>query len=98
MTPIPPRLARPALALALAAMAAGAVAQAPAAAPAPPEVAAIRKTLTEKFPGAEIRSITKTNYLGGLYEVQFDDRLIYTDAKVGQVLIGAVYDVATRTT
>ena len=97
MTPIPPRLARPALALALAAMAAGAVAQAPAAAPAPPEVAAIRKTLTEKFPGAEIRSITKTNYLGGLYEVQFDDRLIYTDAKVGQVLIGAVYDVATRT-
>ena len=105
MTPFPmTRLARPALALALAALAAGALAQAPAPAPAAApaasaaaaEVATIRKTLLEKFPGAEIKSITKTNYLGGLYEVQFDDRLIYTDGKVGQVLIGAVYDVATR--
>ena len=100
MTPHPtPWLARSALALALAALAAGALAQAPApaAAASSPEVANIRKTLTERFPGAEIKSVTKTAYLGGLYEVQFDDRLIYTDAKVGQVLIGAVYDVATRT-
>jgi thiol:disulfide interchange protein DsbC len=102
MTPFPTsRLARPALALALALLAAGALAQSPApaagAAASSPEVAHIRKTLGERFPGAEIKAITKTQYLGGLYEVQFDDRLIYTDAKVGQVMIGAVYDVATRT-
>ncbi|HET9340254.1 MAG TPA: DsbC family protein [Casimicrobiaceae bacterium] len=83
-------------------------AQAPAAAsasPAPqasavvasPEAAAIKRILTEKFPGAEIRGITKTSYLGGLYEVQFDDRIIYTDAKAAHVLVGALYDVNGRT-
>lgn len=62
-----------------------------------PEAAAIKRILTEKFPGAEIRGITKTSYLGGLYEVQFDDRIIYTDAKAAHVLVGALYDVNGRT-
>ena len=29
--------------------------------------------------------------------MQFDDRLVYTDAKVSHVMIGAMYDVNTRT-
>jgi len=60
------------------------------------EVAAIKKVLEQKFPGAEIRGITKTNYFG-LYEVQFDDRIVYTDAKVKYVVLGAVYDTDTKT-
>jgi thiol:disulfide interchange protein DsbC len=60
------------------------------------EAAAIKKTLEQKFPGAEIRGIVKTNYLG-LYEVQFDDRLVYTDAKAKYVIIGSVYDTESKT-
>ena len=95
------RLLRPALPLALAAFAMGVQAQsgAPAASAviATPEAAAIKKTLTEKFPGAEIRGITKTSYLGGLYEVQFDDRIVYTDAKAAHVMVGSIYDVNQKT-
>jgi thiol:disulfide interchange protein DsbC len=96
-----PRLLRPALPLALAAFALGVHAQsgAPAASAVitTPEAAAIKKTLTEKFPGAEIRGITKTSYLGGLYEVQFDDRIVYTDAKAAYVMVGSIYDVNQKT-
>lgn len=60
------------------------------------EAAGIKKVLEQKFPGAEIRGITKTNYMG-LYEVQFDDRLIYTDAKAKYVVIGAIYDTDSKT-
>ena len=106
MTLFPTCGARFALPLLLAALAAGPVAaQAPA--PAAPATAApgaassteatIKKVLSEKFPGAEIRGITKTSYLGGLYEVQFDDRIVYTDAKAAHVLVGALYDVNSRT-
>jgi len=107
MTPPPFRPARFALPLLVAALAAGpVVAQSPApagaAAPASAvitssEAATIKKVLTEKFPGAEIRGITKTGYLGGLYEVQFDDRIVYTDAKAAHVLVGSLYDVNART-
>jgi len=96
------RLARPALPLLVAALAAGAVSAqtaapvAPASQAASADVAAIRKAMQEKFPGAEIRGVTKTGYLGGLYEVQFDDRIVYTDAKVGHVLVGAMFDAGTK--
>ena len=92
------RLARPSLPLLLAALTAGtALAQSPApAAAASPDVAALRKVLSERFPGAEIGAITRTNYLGGLYEVQFDDRIVYTDAKVSHVLVGAMFDASTK--
>lgn len=60
------------------------------------EAAGIKKVLEQKFPGAEIRGITKTNYMG-LYEVQFDDRLLYTDAKAKYVVIGAIYDTDSKT-
>ena len=104
-TPLLTRLARPALPLIVAALAAGAVSAqtAPAGAPAAggaaapsADVAAVRKTMQEKFPGAEIRGVTRTSYLGGLYEIQFDDRIVYTDAKVSHVLVGAMFDVNSK--
>ena len=39
-----------------------------------------QEVLEQKFPGAEVRSVTKSPYFG-LYEVQFDDQIVYTDAK-----------------
>jgi thiol:disulfide interchange protein DsbC len=60
-----------------------------------PEMAVVKKTLEQKFPGAEVRSVTKTPYFG-LYEVQFDDRLVYTDAKARYLVVGAVYDTETK--
>lgn len=64
-------------------------------APASPEIAAIRKSLEAKFPGADIKHVAKTDYLG-LYEVMLDDTLVYTDAKVGYIFVGAMYDTATK--
>jgi thiol:disulfide interchange protein DsbC len=66
-----------------------------AAQPATPEAAAIRKALEQKFPGAEIKHVAKTDYLG-LYEVMLDDSLIYTDPKVAYIFVGAMYDTATK--
>ena len=63
--------------------------------PASPEIAAIRKSLEAKFPGADIKHVAKTDYLG-LYEVMLDDTLVYTDAKVGYIFVGAMYDTATK--
>ncbi|MFO1415130.1 MAG: DsbC family protein [Burkholderiales bacterium] len=99
--PIPSRLRATVAALcaaaALAVAALPAHAQAADKAPAPSaEAAAIKKVLEQKFPGAEVRGVTKTSYMG-LYEVQFDDRLIYTDAKAKYVIIGAVYDTDSKT-
>ena len=55
------------------------------------EAAAIKKTLEQKFPGAEVRGVSKSPYFG-LYEVQLDERILYTDAKAKYLVIGAVYD------
>jgi thiol:disulfide interchange protein DsbC len=60
------------------------------------EALAVKKSLEQRFPGAEIKGVTKTAYLGGLYEVQLDDRLIYTDGKAKYLLIGAVYDSESK--
>ena len=65
------------------------------AAPTAAESAAIKKVLEQKFPGAEVRGVAKTPYLG-LYEVQFDDRIVYTDAKARYLVVGAVYDTETK--
>ncbi len=61
------------------------------AAPPSPEAASLKKVLEQKFPGAEVRSVTKSPYFG-LFEVLFDDRIIYTDVKAKYVLVGAIYD------
>jgi len=93
-----PRIAPLVAAFALACLAGAAQAQTPAPAPAAAgDLAAVKKAIEQKFPGADIRSVTKTNYLGGLYEVHFDDRLVYTDAKTNHIIVGAVYDSATKT-
>jgi thiol:disulfide interchange protein DsbC len=60
------------------------------------EAQAVKKTLEQKFPGGDIRGVVKTPYFG-LYEVQFDDRVLYTDAKVKYLLVGSVYDTESKT-
>ena len=60
-----------------------------------PEAAAVKKLLETKFPGAVISSVAKSPYFG-LYEVRFDDRLVYTDAKVTYVMVGSVYSADTK--
>ena len=60
------------------------------------EIAAVKKLLEARFPGAPISNVSKSPYLG-LYEAQLDDRMLYTDAKVDYVLVGSIYDTATRT-
>ncbi len=65
------------------------------AAPLSPEAAGLKKVLEQKFPGAEVRSVTKSPYFG-LFEVLFDDRIVYTDAKAKYLLVGAVYDTESK--
>jgi thiol:disulfide interchange protein DsbC len=59
------------------------------------EAATVKKMVEQKLPGTPVRSITKTPYFG-LYEVQLDDQLIYTDAKVNYIVLGAIYEVGTK--
>lgn len=70
-------------------------AQRATAGPQSPEAAAIRKSLEQKFPGAQIRHVAKSPYFG-LYEVMLDDNLIYTDPATAYVFVGSMYDTATK--
>jgi thiol:disulfide interchange protein DsbC len=65
------------------------------AAPRTPEAAAIKKLLEQRFEGVSIGHISKSPYFG-LYEVQFDEQIVYTDAKVTYILVGSIYDAATK--
>jgi thiol:disulfide interchange protein DsbC len=58
-------------------------------------VAAITKTLEQKFPGAAIRNVARTPYFG-LYEAQVDEQLVYTDSKAAYVMVGSVYDTESK--
>ena len=60
------------------------------------ELAAVKLALQAKFPGAPISNVSKSPYFG-LFEAQLDDRMLYTDGKVTYVIVGSVYDTATRT-
>jgi thiol:disulfide interchange protein DsbC len=60
------------------------------------ELAAVKQALEAKFPGAPISNVSRSPYFG-LFEAQLDDRMLYTDAKVNYVIVGSVYDTATRT-
>jgi thiol:disulfide interchange protein DsbC len=60
------------------------------------ELAAVKLALEAKFPGAPIRNVSRSPYFG-LFEAQLDDRMLYTDGKVNYVIVGSVYDTATRT-
>jgi thiol:disulfide interchange protein DsbC len=59
------------------------------------EAAAVKKALEQKLPGATVRGVTKTPYFG-LYEVQLEDQLIYTDAKANYVVLGSIYDTNSK--
>jgi thiol:disulfide interchange protein DsbC len=60
------------------------------------DLAAVKQALEAKFPGAPITNVSKSPYFG-LFEAQIDDRTVYTDGKVNYVIVGSVYDTATRT-
>ena len=59
------------------------------------EAAAVQKLLEAKFPGAAISNVAKSPYFG-LYEALFDDRIVYTDAKVTYVLVGSIFDADSK--
>jgi len=59
------------------------------------EAAAVKKLLETKFPGADISNVSRSPYFG-LYEAQFDDRMVYTDANVTYVFVGSVFSADTR--
>lgn len=60
-----------------------------------PELAAVKALIEAKFPGAAVSNVARSPYFG-LYEAQFDDRMIYTDAKVSYVVVGAIFDADTK--
>jgi thiol:disulfide interchange protein DsbC len=59
------------------------------------EAEAVRKLLEQRFPGATVSNVGKSGYFG-LYEAQFDGQLVYTDAKVAYIMVGSIYDTATK--
>lgn len=59
------------------------------------DAAAVKKLLENKFPGAAISNVSKSPYFG-LYEAQFDELLVYTDARVTYVMVGTVFDANTK--
>jgi thiol:disulfide interchange protein DsbC len=65
------------------------------AAPLTAEAAAVKKQVEQKLPGASVRGVVKTPYFG-LYEVQLDDQLVYTDAKANYMVLGSIYDTTKR--
>ncbi len=56
---------------------------------------AVKKLLEAKFPGAVVSNVAKSPYFG-LYEAQFDERMVYTDAKVTYVVVGSIYDANSK--
>ena len=56
------------------------------------EVAAVKQAPRSEVSRARRSSnVAKSPYFG-LYEVQLDDRMVYTDAKVTYVIVGSIYD------
>ncbi len=53
--------------------------------------ASVRNLMQAKFPNSKIASVAKTAY-GGLYEVYFDNEIVYTDEQVSFVLVGNLID------
>lgn len=56
--------------------------------------ATIRAELAKKFPYSKIISVSKTPYWG-LYEVAFDDQLVYIDEKMTYLFSGNILDMHT---
>ena len=62
--------------------------------PASADEAAIKAEMSKKFPYSKLISVSKTPYLG-LYEVAFDDQLVYTDEKMTYLFSGNILDLRT---
>ncbi len=56
--------------------------------------AAIRAEMAKKFPYSKIISVSKTPYFG-LYEVVFDNQLVYVDEKMTYLFSGNILDLHT---
>ncbi len=54
----------------------------------------IKLQMAKKFPYSKVISVSKTPYLG-LYEVAFDDRLVYTDDEMKYLFSGNILDLRT---
>ena len=63
--------------------------------PLTPDAAAVKKAIEQKLPGTVVKGVVKTPYFG-LYEVQLDEQILYTDAKVKYVVSGSIYDTDTK--
>jgi len=91
----PPRLVAATLLTAAALLAVPSMADPLSAAPLTAEAAAVKKLFEQKLPGATVRSVVKTPYFG-LFEVQLDDRIMYTDGKANYMVVGSIYDANTK--
>ena len=58
------------------------------------DVASVRAAMQKKFPKEKIIEVVKTPY-GGLYEVAFEDSIVYTDEKTDFLISGSLYDTKT---
>lgn len=63
--------------------------------PAVANEATIKQAIEARMPGAKVESVRKTPYLGGLYEVQVGNELLYTDADAQHLFVGSVHDGET---
>lgn len=56
------------------------------------DVASVRAAMRKKFPNEKILEVVKTPY-SGLYEVDFENSIVYTDEKISYLFTGSIYDM-----
>jgi thiol:disulfide interchange protein DsbC len=59
------------------------------------DAAAVKKLLEAKFPGAAVSNVAKSPYFE-LYEAHFNERIVYTDAKVTYLIVGSIFDANSK--
>ncbi|MGH3426528.1 MAG: disulfide isomerase DsbC N-terminal domain-containing protein, partial [Mycobacteriales bacterium] len=59
-------------------------------------MAQIRATLKERYPEANLESITASQALPGWYELVVGKQIVYTDAAADRLIVGKVVDTRTR--
>ena len=58
------------------------------------DVASVKAAMQKKFPKEKIIEVVKTPY-AGLYEVAFEDSIVYTDEKLDFLFSGSIFDMKT---
>ncbi len=58
------------------------------------DVASVKAAMQKKFPREKILEVVKTPYFG-LYEVAFEDNIVYTDEKLSYLFAGSIFDMKT---